>query len=296
VAFPARLPARWLTAFAARLTFMSGVGYVAMAYTASRFLTKPRRRPLRRTPADFGIAFTPLEIVAEDGIRLAGWVVEPPEARATVALFHGMRRNREQMLSRIAFLAAAGYRCVAVDLRAHGQSAGTRISFGWYEARDVRAVARWIEENHPGQPRFALGISMGAAAICFAGPQCRWRGIVLESVYADLKTAFKRRIEALYPRWFGELCPGTVWITQKRLRVQLSTVSPADAIREMQGIRILGLTGTLDVLAPPVDMHKVMKAVPGESESLVIDGAGHSDVFERGGEDYRRRIIEFLGK
>jgi fermentation-respiration switch protein FrsA (DUF1100 family) len=185
---------------------------------------------------------------------------------------------------------------VAIDLRAHGESAGTRISFGWYEARDVRAVARWIEKNYPDQPRFAFGISMGSAAVCFAGPECGWQGIILEGVYADLKTAFKRRIKALYPKWFGELCPGTVWITQKRLRMQLNAVRPAEAIREMHGIRILALAGTLDVLTPPVDMHIVIKAAPGEGESIVIDGAGHSDVFERGGEDYRRRIIEFLGR
>jgi len=57
-----------------------------------------------------------------------------------VALFHGLRDNRGYLLGRTAFLAAAGYRCVAVDHRAPGETGGKRTSFGFYESRDVAAV------------------------------------------------------------------------------------------------------------------------------------------------------------
>src|SRR5262249_60231594 len=109
-------------------------------YTVSRFLTRPRRRKLRATPAAVGLSFEPLEVTAQDGVRLAGWVVEPPQPLGTVALFHGMRRNREQRLGRMAFLHAAGHRARAVDHRAHGASRGQRSSFRWDESRHVAAV------------------------------------------------------------------------------------------------------------------------------------------------------------
>jgi pimeloyl-ACP methyl ester carboxylesterase len=273
---------------------MSGVGYLAAAYTVSRFLIRPRRRAIRTTPAEFGLTFQSIALIAEDGITLAGWLIEPPQPRGTVALFHGMRHNRGQMLSRIRFLTAAGYRCLCIDHRAHGESGGKRISFGWYEARDVRAVARWIAENYADQPRFALGISMGAAAVCFAGPDCGWSAVILEGIYADLRRAFRRRIGALYPAWFGELYPATVWFTQKRLRVRLEQIRPVDAIQHWRGVRVLGLTGTLDPLAPLADMIEVLAACPGEAAAAVILGAGHNDVCEVGGAVYRDRLIRFL--
>jgi hypothetical protein len=139
VPFPMRLPARWLASAMARLTFLSGVGYVGAAYTVSRFLTRPRRRKLTTSPASLGMTYRDVDVETEDGIRLSGWLVEPENARGTVALFHGMRHNRERLLDRIAFLYNAGYRCLALDHRAHGESAGKRISWGWYEERDVRA-------------------------------------------------------------------------------------------------------------------------------------------------------------
>ena len=108
------------------------------------------------------------DLFRADGLRLAGWVVTPSRPRATVVICHGVRSNREATLGRIAFLTAAGYRCVAFDHRAHGASPGKRTSFGYHEARDVAAIHALARGAWPRQPCAALGISMGAAALCFA--------------------------------------------------------------------------------------------------------------------------------
>src|SRR5207253_896473 len=91
----------------------------------------------RRTPGDLGLPWERLECRTADGLRLVGWAVTPPMPRATVLLCHGVRQNREQTLERTWFLSAAGYRCVAFDHRAHGQSDGKRTSFGYHERWDV---------------------------------------------------------------------------------------------------------------------------------------------------------------
>jgi pimeloyl-ACP methyl ester carboxylesterase len=296
VPFPAPLPARLLASAAARLTLMSGVGYLAAAYASSRVLTRARHKPVRRTPADVGIPFEALEIRTSDGVRLAGWITETAKPRGTVALFHGMRHNREQMLSRVQFLAEAGYRCVTVDHRAHGESSGKRISFGWYEAEDVRAVERWIAASYPGERRFALGVSMGAAALCFAGSSCRWEGVVLEGVYADVCAAFRRRIGLMYPAWFRQLTPAILWITQRRLKVRSHQMRPVDAVRAWSGARVLGITGELDRLAPVGDGRRVIESLPGGANFLVVPVAGHNDVCEAGASHYRDAVCGFFSR
>src|SRR5205823_9774049 len=99
-----------------------------------------------------------LECRSADGILLKGWLFEPRWPRATVALFHGMRLNRIDMLERIAFLSAAGYRCLAFDHRAHGESGGRFTSFGYHERHDVTAVAEMIRRRWPDSPCAALGV------------------------------------------------------------------------------------------------------------------------------------------
>jgi pimeloyl-ACP methyl ester carboxylesterase len=275
---------------------MSGVGYAGMAYGVSRFLTKPRRRAVAAAPSASDLSSAPFNLQTEDGISISGWVVEPAHAHATIAMFHGMRQTREQMRSRIEFLAREGFRCVAIDHRAHGESGGNRVSFGWYESRDVLAVERWIEERYPGQRRYALGISMGAAALCFAGRACQWDGVVVEGVYADVGAAFRRRIGKFYPAWFRQVTPAVLWITQKRLRVRSAQqLRPVEAVKSWRGVRLLGITGECDTFAPVSDGLEVVGAVPGGTDFLVVPNAGHSDVFESGGEIYRAKLLSFLG-
>src|SRR5438270_11508 len=125
----------------------SGIGYLATAYTISRWLTRGSRARPHPTPAALGHAWEPLECHTGDRVRLRGWLVEPHAPRATVALFHGSRHNRAQTLDRVAWLAAAGYRCVAFDHRAHGESSGRRSTFGYREAGDVAAVLDLMRER-----------------------------------------------------------------------------------------------------------------------------------------------------
>src|SRR5262245_61008111 len=134
----------WVKDLLSGLAATTGVGYLAIAYSISRWLT-------RATPSGpLALPDMPLmdwqadRCTTADGLTLTGWIATPPEPRGTVALFHGFRRNRTQTLARIVFLLRAGWRCVAFDHRAHGESAGRTSSFGWFEARDVTAVAGLI--------------------------------------------------------------------------------------------------------------------------------------------------------
>src|SRR5262249_2036462 len=155
----AQLAPRCLPDILAELVMASGVGYLAGVYTASRWLTKPTPGKPHRTPADYNLPYENLACDTVDGERLAGWVVSPPCPCATVALFHGVRHNREQVLNRIALFTSAGYRCVAFDHRAHGESTGKRTTFGFHESRDVVAILNLVRDRWPNQPSIALGVS-----------------------------------------------------------------------------------------------------------------------------------------
>jgi alpha-beta hydrolase superfamily lysophospholipase len=279
----------------AGLAAASGVGYLAASYTISRWLTRPARGRPAQTPSDHGLTWERLECRTADGFRLAGWAVTPSGARATVALFHGLRGNRTDTLSRTAFLAAAGYRCVAFDHRAHGESEGRRSSFGFLEGRDVLAVLDLIRRRWPDQPRAALGVSMGAAALCFAGPGARgFDALILESLYHDLASTFRNRIGRGYPHWLKRFLPGIVWVTEKRLGLRLSQVVPAEWVGALRPAPLLILTGGEDDYAPPADAQRLCARCQGAPELHVIAGAGHRDVCELGGLAYRRCVLGFL--
>jgi pimeloyl-ACP methyl ester carboxylesterase len=287
--------ASWLQEALAGLATVSGVGYLATAYTISRWLTRGAPGRMPETPSDRGLSWEALECHSGDGYRLAGWAVSPPGPRGTVVLFHGLRCNRVQTLDRMAFLTEAGYRCVAFDHRAHGESQGRRSSFGYYEGRDVAAVLDLVRRRWPGGPLASLGMSMGAAALCYAGRHLAGCGaVVLESLYHDLAGAFRNRIGRGYPSWFRRFVPGVIWVTEKRLGLRLAQLVPADRLATLGHTPILVLTGTDDAHAPPEDAARLHARCRGPRELYLVHGAGHRDVCEKGGAAYRERVLDFL--
>jgi pimeloyl-ACP methyl ester carboxylesterase len=278
-----------------RVALATGVGYAAAAYSISRWLTRPSPRKPKSLPKDFGL---PSEVVCcktADGVRLTGWVIEPPQARATVALFHGMRGNRERMLDRVPFLYGAGYRCVLFDLRAHGESSGKRTSFGYYERRDVEAVARFIEKRWSHQPRAAIGTSMGAAALCYAARHAvSWNAVILESCYQDIRMAFKSRLQHGLPPWYKRLSRGVIWITERRLGLRLFQLAPLERIDDFGHTPIFILTGGADLHATVSEAHELFNRCRGPKRLWVVPDAGHRDIVEKAGECYGERVLDYL--
>ena len=285
----------WFDELWPRVLVSSGVGYLATSYAVSRWLT--RRSPAKiEWPTRLAhLKMEALSVGTSDGIRLRGWVVEPPQPRATVALFHGLRGNRTDTIGRIEVLTAAGYRCVAFDLRAHGESGGSLTSFGYFERRDIKAVASLIQARWPREPRAVIGLSMGGAAVCFAGEVSRaFDAIILESVYHELVCAFQHRVGCGFPSWFKHFREGIIWLTESRFGVTIDRVSPLAHIARLMPRPILLITGSDDPHAPPSEMRLLAERVRETGRFHVIAGAGHEDVFERGGAEYRDLIVSFL--
>ena len=293
---PASLrPSTWLQEILATMVAASGVGYLATAYTVSRWLTRKSPAALPSPAAGGELSWDSIECLTSDGLRLHGWVIEPSCPRATIALFHGMRGHRAKTSARIAFLTAAGYRCVAFDHRAHGQSEGRRTSFGYYEGLDALAVLEYVRERWPDHPRAALGISMGAAALCFAAREtCQLAAVILESLYNNVGNAFASRIGSDFPHWFQRFARGIIWITELRLGVGLHEVAPAAYIDKLAPAPVLFVTGSEDSFAPPAAVQNMYQRCSEPRAFQLIPGAGHANVCEVGGPFYRDLVLDFL--
>jgi alpha-beta hydrolase superfamily lysophospholipase len=282
----------------ARLILRPGVGGHAASWVLSRIFTR-RNRGGRPEPdwSALGLPGELLTCTTSDGLRLAGWVVEPDHPRGTVALFHGMRQSSLQVVGRAAVLAAAGYRCVAFDHRAHGLSGGRRASFGYHEGRDVAAVAELIRGRWPDKPCAAVGLSMGAAALCYSARFVPpWRAVVLESLYADIRTAFANRIGTVYPEWLRPLVPGVIRTTERRLGLRWEQLVPLDAIGELGAIPVLLTTGDIDLFAEPDDTLRLAERCSGPHEVWLVPGAAHKTLFQTAGAEYARRVVGFLDR
>lgn len=266
---------------------------MAQAYAVSRWLTRAAPGRPRRTPGELGLSWEPCACWTGDGLRLVGWVVTPARPRATMALFHGLRGSREELLPYIGLFAGAGYRCVAFDHRAHGESDGRRTSFGYHEARDVAAVLDWVQQRWPHQPQALLGRCLGAGAVCFAGVgRRRPVAVVLESLYPRLESLTFRHVPSGHaPRRFWE---GVLWMTARRLGVPLADIAPARHLVGVAPAPVLLAAGSQDECMFPAALRRLVDACGGPCELHLAVGAGRADLPACEAPGYRECLLDFF--
>src|SRR5919112_632764 len=149
------------------------LAYFGLGLIVVLWMTSPSRRSPDATPASFGLGYREVEFPSTDGVRLSAWWV-PEEGSSLVAVFvpgWGGYKFDEHLLQTLSVYHDAGYSVLLLDLRAQGQSEGTRRTLGYREVRDVRGALAWLERQGYALDQVVLhGWSMGGATALRAAP------------------------------------------------------------------------------------------------------------------------------
>ena len=154
--------------------------YVAFPIIHANSVAHPKRLPVCcRTPSDVGLAYEDVAIETSDGLTLRGWYI-PSQNRAAVIVTHGAYGNRVGHLDQAAALAERGFGVLLLDLRAHGDSDGSTITFA---GTDILAAAAYLQARADVDPQRigAMGLSLGGGAVL----QAAARSPAIRAVVAD---------------------------------------------------------------------------------------------------------------
>ncbi len=234
-----------------------------------------------------------LRIASPSGASLAAWFLRGDDQAPIVILMHGVRANRAAMLGRMRFLHEAGYAILAFDFQAHGESTGSRITFGQLEALDAAAAIRWAKQRFPGRKIGVIGTSLGGAAMLLGPEPLPIDALILEAVYPDIESATRNRLVAyLGPlgRWGVEpLVAAMRWTLGGDPR----ELRPIDRIAAA-GCPILILGGSNDTRTTIAETRALFARAAEPKALWEIEGAGHVDFASFAGDAYRERILDFL--
>jgi fermentation-respiration switch protein FrsA (DUF1100 family) len=212
-----------------------------------------------------------LVLRASDGQSVkALWFAPPPGARV-VAYFHGNGETVEDELPLARDLQSRGLGVLLVEYRGYGASAaGTPTEAGLYA--DAEAALEEAARRGVGPERIGLwGTSLGAAVAAEMARRGRGAVAVLVSPFTSL-TAVAARAAWWLP-------------VAMHLPDRYDTLSKAPQIR----VPTLVVHGNRDELIPFTMGEAVAKAIPG-AQFIPVEGAGHGDVYARGGGELMRTI------
>lgn len=196
--------------------------------------------------------------------------------RGTVLLLHGYGLAQFSMLPWALRLGGEGYRCVLVDLRGHGKSTGSTISFGLMETGDLRQLMDALQRD--GQlagPVSVIGESYGATlALRLKAADPRVQAAVAMAPYACLSNAVMN-VRQEYASWIPKaLVRSGIQCLPSVLSVPADELDTTTVLRR-QPVEALFVSGGMDRIATEQDVEQLRSlALPG-SRTVVVPHASH---------------------
>jgi dipeptidyl aminopeptidase/acylaminoacyl peptidase len=264
-------------------------------------LTQLKSPHLRHLIRRSGIPFEDITIPSFDGTRLYGWWIRARRSGPTVVALHGVKKNRTDMLRVALVLRRAGLNVLVLDGRGHGDSGGRFVTYGFYERRDVESAIDWlVKEKKVNRNRIGLaGESMGAAIALQVAAHNPW----IRAVWADSPFASLRRVTEEFVKRVTHL-PGTVlnpvlWTTMQvanyRGKFDVRSVEPMALAAQIK-CPVYLVHGTADELITTSHSETIYKALGGEKELWLVDGARHARSIHRMKQEYSKRLSAFFNE
>ena len=236
-----------------------------------------------------------IQIPVTDMSTVHGWLCYGKRGSGAVLLVHSMRSNRLEMLSRARVLKDHGYSVLLIDLQAHGESTGEKITFGLRESEGVAAAVTFLRKTFPNEPIGAIGVSLGAAAIVLAKQDLKLDAAILESLHPTIEEAIDNRLKLHFGNYGSVLLPIMLAQLSFYLDTAMDELSPITRINNLNS-PVLFISGTHDAHTTQSETERLYAAARTSKEIWIVPGAGHFNMHSYAGREYEQRIIDFLSR
>jgi uncharacterized protein len=268
-------------------------GFVASVILVGEVLSHPARSQIGEIPANFSAREVKISTVADQ--YLSGWQLRGQPNFGAVLLLHGVRADRRAMLSRAKFLNQLGYAVLLIDLPAHGQSSGNRITYGLNEGEGVKYAMKYLARDLPNEKIAVIGVSLGAASLVLSKEGAMAKAVVLESMFPSIQQAVEDRLELHLGSLGSKLAPLLMWQLPLRLGISPDQLKPVSEINSL-GSPVLIASGSIDKHTKLKETMQIFNAAASPKELWIVEDAAHVDLHEFAGKAYEAKITSFLDK
>jgi len=225
-----------------------------------------------------------VELTMGDGTRLVGWyvggqgrskTVEGGEKQPAMLWFYGNGENIAAIWPIIRDFRPKHAALLVVDYPGYGASDGKATEAGMYEAADLSYDVLSRRPEVDPKRIYVYGRSLGSAAATYVAAKHEVAGLILESPFTSARGMAARHYRFV-PRFL--------------VRMSLDNIGRMPRIH----CPTLVFHGTSDMLVPMKMGQDVAAAAGGPVEFVMIEGSGHNDTYDLGGNGYRDKLAAFV--
>jgi uncharacterized protein len=254
---------------------MTGLAY----YIANRAVYYPLKYPAGDWDRQSALGAEDAWMETSDGVRIHGWWL-PRRGEAgsgndtpwATLFLHGNAGNVTHRAAHMREIAAAGSSVLALDYRGYGKSSGSPSEQGLYrdsEAGFIYLLGKGYRADHI----ILHGESLGTAVAIDLASRRPCAGLILEAPFtsaSDVAGGLLPVVGPLLVHSFNSK-PKIPWIRAPKLFMH----------------------GDRDEVIPLRLGQQLFASAQGQKTFWVVPGAGHNDILEVAGDEYRERLHAF---
>jgi fermentation-respiration switch protein FrsA (DUF1100 family) len=271
------------------------LGYLGVGLFVVLWMTGPKRKSPWATPASVGLGYEEVEVLSTDEIKLRSWWVPTEDSTRAAVLVPGWGgyKFEEHLLHTLPVYHDAGYSVLMLDLRAQGESDGSRRTLGYRETRDVQGTLSWLRQRGYTPDQIVLhGWSMGGTTVLRAAPGTGVAAVVEEAGYGDLPLLLRRKLPEFVR--FGRLLEPAILLVGKLFPdFDYQEVAPKReaAMLSDEGVPLF-IIHSIDDEVVPYEQAKLLAAAYPDASVWTLEAFRHVEAFEH--PEYALRLRAFL--
>lgn len=258
-------------------------------------------RSIRKSDLDFlrQVEFEDLSITTFDDLTLKGkFLPANTPSDKVVILVHGYHStNFREFAHFLKFYHNLNYHILMPNNRAHGDSEGEYVGFGWLDRLDIMEWIHEIQQHFNFQPLQIVlhGISMGGATVLMTGGETLSQDvkcIISDCAYTSALDEFKDVLhEKDIPPFL--LIPNAKRVSKKAIGFDIEEASALKQVKKTK-IPTLFIHGDQDKYVKPYMAYELYNACASEKDLLIVEGAGHAQSYQTNPQLYEMTVKNFL--
>jgi uncharacterized protein len=241
-------------------------------YFANRAVYYPSKYPEGFWDTQRLVGASDAWIEASDGVKLHGWWVQQAGSPLATLFLHGNAGNITNRAPVIQEIVAAGSSVLMLDYRGYGKSGGRPSEQGLY--RDSAAgLVYLLGKGYRPEQIILHGESLGTAVAIDLASRRPCAALILEAPFTSASD-----VAGTVAPFVGPLL-----------------IRSFNSLPKIRRIRVpeLFMQGDRDQVIPLRLGQELFAAAQGSKTFWVIPGAGHNDILETAGAEYRHRLSAF---
>lgn len=232
----------------------------------------------------------------KEGLELTGHYITKPNSKFTMIMVHGYH-SRALNMNQFARVIYEHCDCdlFLPDLRAHGDSQGEKVGWGYEDQFDIQAWVNFLAQKLPGRQFVLFGVSMGASSCCYLADKKMpgVKAIVEDCGFSNMYEEFNHQSKKIVHLPFAPFYPAFNSEVTKNHGYKIKEASCLDSVKNAL-YPMMFIHGLEDEVVPSSMAFDLYNACPTEKQLFVVKDAKHTQCITVDEEGYIETLNEFL--